>query len=273
MPILSSSRAACCLTIGAIAASAMSARAQPGTPASGADPAQAAQVRLWASERRPSLEIDLLGVRQTRNDVQVPGDTGSRFPLDSLTSNSGAAVRIEGVWPIARRDELRVLLAPLSVDGRGSLGGVTNFAGTAFAPGEASADYRFDSYRLTWRRAVVDTPDWSVKLGVTAKIRSAEIELRQGGLSASKRDVGLVPLLHAVVERRLGDRLSLVADIDALGASQGRAIDAGLRLRWAIDRDWAASVVYRVLDGGADNDEVYNFARFHFLGVGLRRAF
>lgn len=273
MPILSSSRAACCLTIGAIAASAMPARAQPGTPASGADPAQATQVRLWASERRPSLEIDLLGVRQTRNDVQVPGDTGSRFPLDSLTSNSGAAVRIEGVWPIARRDELRVLLAPLSVDGRGSLGGVTNFAGTAFAPGEASADYRFDSYRLTWRRAVVDTPDWSVKLGVTAKIRSAEIELRQGGLSASKRDVGLVPLLHAVVERRLGDRLSLVADIDALGASQGRAIDAGLRLRWAIDRDWAASVVYRVLDGGADNDEVYNFARFHFLGVGLRRAF
>jgi hypothetical protein len=55
---------------------------------------------------------------------------------------------------------------------------------------------------------------------------------------------------------------------DALAAPQGRAedifagivVDAGPRLSFKTG--------YRVLEGGADNDEVYTFALIHYIAVG-----
>ena len=58
-----------------------------------------------------------------------------------------------------------------------------------------------------------------------------------------------------------------------LAAPQGRAEDVSLkavvRLTDAVDLDLG----YRLLEGGADNDEVYTFAFFHYAVVGLRIRF
>ena len=46
-------------------------------------------------------------------------------------------------------------------------------------------------------------------------------------------------------------------------SAQGRAIDVGLLTRYRINRHWDVSLGYRTIEGGADNDSVYNFAWFH----------
>ena len=88
-----------------------------------------------------------------------------------------------------------------------------------------------------------------------------------------KDDLGVVPLLYAQARYQAAGRLSLEAETDALAAPRGRAEDvsvkAVLRLTDAIDLD----VGYRLLEGGADNDEVYTFAFFHHAVAGLRVRF
>ena len=102
-------------------------------------------------------------------------------------------------------------------------------------------------------------------MGLTAKIRDAEITLKQDGKSASDADTGLVPLLYLFGEYQLSDRWSFIFDFDGLASPQGRAVDLGLFARYDITRQWYAGGGYRLLEGGADNDEVYNFAWFNYL--------
>ena len=128
--------------------------------------------------------------------------------------------------------------------------------------------YEFNSYRLTYRWEPVQNEQWRFGVGVTAKIRDAVTRLESGGAMAEKANVGVVPLVNFLVERRLGRSVAILVEGDALAAPQGRAedvfagivVDAGPRLSFKGG--------YRILEGGADNDEVYTFALIHYVGVG-----
>jgi hypothetical protein len=213
---------------------------------------------------------------QGRNDVQSPNDaSASRFALDDITGDGPVlSPRAQLRWPLGEgRHEVVALIAPLRIDGTGSTPSALRFEGTTFAPGVVRARYQFDSWRLGWRYRWIDRPDLLVRLGATAKLRDASIELIQGGASARKDNTGFVPLLHASVEKQLGGRWSLVADIDGLAGGPGYAVDAGAQLRYAISDEWSAHGGVRFLDGGADNDEVYAFARFTSITLGFARRF
>ena len=88
-----------------------------------------------------------------------------------------------------------------------------------------------------------------------------------------KDDLGLVPLLYAYARYQATERLAFEAEADALAAPQGRAEDVSLkavvRLNDSVDLDLG----YRLLEGGADNDEVYTFAFFHYAVAGVRVRF
>lgn len=220
---------------------------------------------------RLSIDLEWGAAWQARNDVQSPNNAaGTRFALDDLTGRGPeSAPRIELTWRLNPRDDLRLVAAPLRLKGQGSLPGAVNYEGSAFAAGSTSATYRFDSYRATWRRTFSDSPDWVLKAGVTGKIRDAEITLQQGGTYATRSDVGFVPLLHFHALRHLGERSRLVFDADGLASSRGRAFDVSLRYVRDFSHKVSGFAGVRVLDGGADNDSVYNFARFNYLTVGL----
>ena len=53
---------------------------------------------------------------------------------------------------------------------------------------------------------------------------------------------------------------------------QGRAIDLGLKVQYDITRQWYVGGGLRALEGGADNDEIYNFSWFNYavLNAGYR---
>ena len=227
-----------------------------------------------SAQSRPSrvLEIELGAAWQDRNDVQIPNDSnGTRFALDGVTgSGPFFAPRIQFSTPLAPRHELRLLAAPFGITESGSLDKLVKFQGQTFAVGDVEAKYRFSSYRATWRYTLHEDSDWMWKAGVTGKIRDAEITLRQGSVTATKSNIGFVPLLHLYGERRLDDRSRLTFEGDGLAGGPGRAFDVSTRYVRDIDERASVFAGLRILDGGADSSSSYNFARIYYLTLGLQ---
>lgn len=223
-----------------------------------------------APESRFRLELEGGALWTSRNDVRIPGTTGTQFSLMDLTGT--------GPWPVGRvtveydineRHGLRLLYAPIRTDGTGTLSQETTFAGTTFDAGLASARYRFDTYRLGYRYRFWDSDDWSWKGGVTALIRDASIQVSQGAQSAEDTDLGVVPLFNLTGVRRLSEEWSAILDIEGAAAPAGRAVDAALKLSYRFDDRTEVAIGYRTIEGGADNDSVYTFAWTHAAVVSI----
>ena len=96
-----------------------------------------------------------------------------------------------------------------------------DLAGGAFAAGEAAeATYRFNSWRVSYRYQFRDTERWQLWVGVTAKVRDAKIELRQGDTSSQDDDLGFVPLAHFAQKHCGGDLDGLLMELRSVA---GRA--------------------------------------------------
>lgn len=218
------------------------------------------------------LEFEAGAAWQQKNDVQLPNDaSGTRFALDRITgSGPFFAPRVQFSTGLAPRHELRLVLAPLDIKESGNLDQAVNFQGQRFAAGGVEARYRFNSYRATWRYTLREDSDWTWKAGVTGNIRDAEITLRQGGVTSTKSDTGFVPLLHLYGERRLDSRSRITFEGDGLISSRGRAIDLSLRYVRDFGDRVSGFAGVRLLDGGADNSSLYNFAQFQYLTIGLQ---
>lgn len=227
-----------------------------------------------ADDLKWRVSVEAGPVWQARNDVQIPSDTGTRFSLaDFAGSGPFPYFRLELAYDINARHSLRFLVAPFEFSENGTFGNDVFFVDQTFTAGvPTTASYRFDSYRASYRYTFHDSEKWHWRVGITAKIRDAEITLSQPGKSASDSNTGVVPLLNLYGEYRLADRWIAVLDFDGLASPQGRAIDLALTARYDITRQWFAGGGYRMLEGGADNDEVYSFAWFNYLvlSVGYR---
>jgi len=220
-----------------------------------------------------SLDLELGWFTFTRNDVRIPGDTGTKFALDDLIDTSGASARLQGTWWLNERHAFRLTAAPLSASGTGVLDQDVDFADERFAAGlPTRGEYRFNTYRLTWRYRFEPGQRWEWGAGAAVLVRDARIRLTQGNLSAEDDDLGVVPLLHAHGRYRLSERTSLVMDFEGLWSPQGRAFDLAVRAERDFANGWYGHLGLRTLEGGADNDDVYTFAWVHFatLGFGYR---
>ncbi len=218
-----------------------------------------------------SLDIESGAVIAGYNNVRIPGDEGTLFSLtDDLNAGPDVFLRLRAGYTIKSRHTISVLYAPLTVESDGSLTDPVNFEGVTF-PANTSLDasYTFNSYRITYRYDFVKKPKFEFGLGFTAKIRDAEIALKSEDLSAKKTNVGFVPIINFRLNWMMGEKYSLLLEGDALAAPQGRAEDVLLALTYKLSDNIALKTGYRILEGGADNDEVYNFSLFNYAVVGL----
>ena len=216
---------------------------------------------------RFAVEVEGGPVWQSLNDAQIPNDaTGTRFSVrDLVGSGPWPAGRVYFSWNLSGRRSLRALVAPLSITETGVLERPADFAGAAYQPGVATeGTYRFNSYRVSYRYRVHEGARWNWWIGLTAKIRDAKIELRQGAVTSRKTDFGFVPLLHVAGDWRLAPRWRLGLDADALAGGPGRAEDVALKLAHDPCDRWTIAGGYRMVEGGADVDEVYTFAWLHY---------
>ena len=235
--------------------------------------AQAAAFRS-VDERPWRMELEGGALWQSRNQAKVPGEGGTRFSLLDLTgTDAGAFGRWTLEWDRNRRHGFRLVIAPHEVEGSGDLDKPVSFDGVNFAPGRARGTYRFDTYRLTWRYRFHDTEEWSWRAGLTLLLRDAEIAVRQGGLSASKSNTGVVPLLHLQGDWRFEERWSLQGVVDGAYASQGRAVDLSLKLGYDLSDRWRVAAGYRTIEGGSDGNDVLTFAWLHAAVVSVTYGF
>lgn len=213
------------------------------------------------------FELEAGAVWQSRNKVQIPNDpSGSRFSLKELVGQGPWAVgRVYLTWNLNRRHGLRLLLAPFSITETGVSPVPVAFAGGVFqAEVPVEATYRFNSWRVGYRYRFLERETVSAWAGFIAKLRDAEIRLRQGEATRKDTDLGFVPLLHLATDWRFSDAGHLVFDFEGLAGGPGRAVDAALKLGHDLGDHWRVSGGYRTLEGGADVESVYNFAWFHY---------
>lgn len=233
---------------------------------------------LWtAAPAAAQWAFDVEGgaARSGYNDVRIPGDGGTLFSLSrDLQAASRAYGRVRLSWSFHPRHTLSVLYAPFRFPSSGAFDRDIVFAGEVFAAGEpVRSAYVFNSYRLTWRYALVRRPRFEAGLGLTVKVRDAIIRLEDGEQRAEKTDLGVVPLINFRVLGRLGEKWGLLFEGDALAAPQGRAEDVALSVWTDLSKTLRIRAGYRLLEGGADNDEVYTFALVNYAFAGLTFAF
>jgi len=227
---------------------------------------------LHAQSSRLGVEVEGGPVWQTRNSVEIPNDgSATRFSLvDVLGRGPWFAGRLYVTWNVSERHGVRILYAPLSVTGTGTLGGPVDFAGATYASGApVEATYQFNSYRASYRWRAREGDRFRLWLGLTAKIRDADIALRQGSTASHKDDLGFVPLLHVAGDWRVGSSGALSLDVDGLAGGPGRAVDAALKMGFRVSERASLRVGYRTVEGGADVEDVYTFAWLHYIAASV----
>ncbi|MFO7369587.1 MAG: hypothetical protein R6X09_04880 [Bacteroidales bacterium] len=205
------------------------------------------------------------------NDVRIPGDQGTLFSLsEELDASPKVFYRVRAGYTFGTRHNLSVLYAPFEVKSDGSLNRDLTFEGVIFPAGTPlEGTYKFNSYRLTYRYDIVERPKFEFGLGFTAKIRDAKVAILSAADESIKTNVGFVPIINFHAEWKAGEKLSFLVDGDALAAPQGRAEDVLVAMQYMVSEKVGIKAGYRILEGGADNDEVYNFSLFNYAAAGV----
>ena len=223
------------------------------------------------SETFVQLEASLL--YQTRNAQRIPGKGGTQFDLSDFDQGAFEAYRLYVGKIFNDRHEIRLLYAPLELNLKAILSVPVKFNGETFNIGPADAYYKFNSYRLTYAYHFVPVNEWRLALGGSAKIRQAEVRLSQNGIASNKKNIGFVPLLNFQALRPLAGHWNFRFDFDGLAAPQGRAIDSSFLIEYKLQKHFSMLAGYRMVEGRADNDKVYNFAWLHYVTIGLKSNF
>ncbi len=215
-------------------------------------------------------DVEMGFVWASRNDVAIPGTSGTRLSLvNDLVPDEAPYARTRVGATFGDRHAVFVTWAPVRLEASGVLRRDVRFRDVNFAAGSrVHARFVFDSYRATYRYGLLRSERLDLDVGGTAFVRDAVISL-QGASFAEKTNVGFVPLLSFRAAWRFARPFSLVVDGDALAAPQGRAEDVLIAVDAELRPGVAVRAGYRVIEGGVDNATVYNFALLNHLGLGL----
>jgi len=214
------------------------------------------------------------------NNIRIPRSATTQinaFGAD-FEKNPGWFARGRVGYTFGRgRHTLVTLVAPLSLETttKQPLSSVVNFQGTNFEAGlPLTVQYKFNSYRLTYRYNLVRSDKLKFGLGLSAKIRDARVGLENGVQQAEKTDLGFVPLINFYLNWKELDKLGFLLEGDALaGAGPGRAEDVFIGFTYQARPKILFRMGYRILEGGADVEETYNFTLIHFASVGATVGF
>jgi len=205
------------------------------------------------------------------NVVRIPSEGGTEFDLaKDLDVSTKFTFRIRASYTIAKRHVVSGLFAPLTIHSSGSFQQPVHYSEETFeANVSTKAVYKFNSYRLTYRYLIVANDKVTFGLGLTGKVRDANITLSQGTKSSDFPDLGVVPLVNFYLLWSPVKNASLLLEGDALATGVGRAEDifAGIMYR-PIDQ-LGIKAGYRILEGGADVERNYNFTWVNYAALGV----
>jgi len=209
------------------------------------------------------------------NNVQIPGNTGTRFSLsEDLTTDSRFFLRSRLFYSFNNKHTVGILIAPLRLEASGKIDEPVTFEGETFSGNvPLKATYRFDSYRFTYRYTFYSSGNLNFGAGLTAKIRDASISVEGENKKSEKKNTGFVPLINFLLRYNVVKELDFVLDGDALGSPQDRAEDVFVGFEYFFHDAMGFKAGYRILEGGADVEEVYNFTLLHYVVAGFTLFF
>lgn len=221
-----------------------------------------------------TIDVEAGQVDNAYNKVKIDGKNGTRFNLGA-SQGSSFYHRVSLIHEFKSSPVgVRFLYAPLRLTGDKTYSKNIQFQGVTFNAGsETETTYQFNSYRASYYYKLRDDNKWKLRIGGTAKVRDAEVKLTQGNTKKSKSNVGVVPLLYFYAEYFLSEKWKLAFDFDGLASTQGRAFDIALMAGYVISPTWELRAGARMLEGGADNDNVYNFSQLNYAFGVVRYSF
>ncbi|MCB2204824.1 hypothetical protein KQI65_08740 [bacterium] len=229
-------------------------------------------ISVLPRDARAQVDLDIeTGVAISGyNDVRVPGKGGTDISLsEELEADPTAFYRIRVLYHFSERHHLGALYAPLTIHSEGQINRALVFEGETFPSKTAlETSYKFNSYRLFYRYDFLRSDDLEIGAGFTAKIRDARIAVEGGGRTSEKTNVGFVPIINFRLLWKFAGDFALLLDGNALAAPQGRAEDVLAALLYRVNDRLQLKAGYRILEGGADNDEVYSFTLINYAAVG-----
>jgi hypothetical protein len=211
------------------------------------------------------LILEAGAVWQERNDVKIEPDTGTYFEFNDFDRGPFFHYRLEAKKQLSEKHALRLVYAPFNLEVKDTPKKAITFEDTTFNTTEKlTVKYMFNSYRLSYAYKLYSGTDSWFDIGLSAKVRDAEISLKQGSNKESYDNVGFVPLFYIAYMTKFSDKWSLFSDFDFAYASQGQAFDFAIKFRRSISESQKLGIGYRTLEGGADNDKVLSWSWFNY---------
>jgi hypothetical protein len=205
------------------------------------------------------------------NEVRVPGITGTTLNLaKDLQTQQTLFYRVRASYTLAKRHTVSVLAAPLSVKSKGVLTKEVTYNGQLFRSGDnLEGTFVFNTYRLTYRYAIIHTNRFRLGVGLTGLLRDATVRLKSETQNAAFDNVGLVPLLHYHLWWNPARRLLILSEADGSYSTFGQAFDVFAGAAYRFTPVVAVKAGYRVIEGGTNGDDAYTSTWLNFASVGL----
>ncbi|MCR9173926.1 MAG: hypothetical protein NXI10_15590 [bacterium] len=211
----------------------------------------------------------------TDNEIRFPNSPESQadfvnVPQEFGVSQTGFA-RLRVSYVFKDKHTVSGLYAPLQFFSFGKLSRPVDFGQSTYLPEEiTSVNYKFNSYRLTYRYRIIERPKLRFGIGATGKVRDARIAFSAEDKQDETTDLGFVPLINFNLQYFPTDNITLTLNGDALVGTQGRAEDIFAGIDYRFNKvPVRAKLGYRILEGGADIDQVYNFSLIHYAAFGF----
>ncbi|QKZ12743.1 hypothetical protein [Spirosoma sp. KUDC1026] len=208
------------------------------------------------------------------NDIRQPSPAGTLYNAFGPDFNVKPVINLRGRlgYTFNDRHTIYATVAPLLIEsiGKQPLTQSVRFDAITVPAGRTlTTRYKFNGYRLTYRYHLIRRETFRLAVGLTGNVRDAFIEVQDGQQSRRFSDLGIVPLLSLYVNYQPG-RFGLLLDGDGFASPFGRAEDVFAGVTYALRPKTKLRVGYRILEGGANTDDFYNFTLFNTAAIGIQ---
>lgn len=208
------------------------------------------------------------------NNIRQPSEGGTQYNAFGPDFTVKPILNLRGRlgYTFGDRHTVYVTYAPLLIESVGNqpLTQPIRFQDITIPAGRTlTTTYKFNGYRLTYRYSLVRRERFRLAVGLTGNIRDAYIQASDGQQTRRFSDLGFVPLLSLYANYQPG-KLGLLLDGDGFASPFGRVEDIFAGVTYAFAPRTKLRLGYRIVEGGGDTNNFYNFALFNVAAVGVQ---
>ena len=208
------------------------------------------------------------------NDIRK-GNNGTLLSLkNDFQTPVSPFLRLRAGYLSNGKNHFSFLYAPLKIVETGTIEKDVLFGGKNFKANiPIEVVYKFNSYRFTYNRRIIIKDNFKFGIGLSAKIRDAGVSLKNRELLSEDFSVGFAPLINLIANWDISQKIGIDFFGEGIAASKGRAIDFSLSGRYSFTKNLQGNIGYRLLEGGANGTNQYNFIQLHFIFASLNYTF